>query len=87
MSRELSIRTLQEIGREPALAAAIDQAYANRAKQLATPEVVLLTGTLLVLALRISEFRKTKDSVSVRFDKVSAVVSNIVTEVLKRISV
>lgn len=52
-SRRIVLATLDEVRRQPELAAAVDAAYQRQMRQLGGPELLLAVAPLLVLALRI----------------------------------
>src|SRR4051812_40417658 len=52
-SRQISLLALEEVRKEPELAAAVDSAYQQRMRKLGGPELLLAAAPLLLLVLRI----------------------------------
>jgi hypothetical protein len=66
-SEQLVHAVLTEVRRHPELAAAVDAAYAERARKMTGGELMLLAGALVVLATRIKEIKVGKGGTKITF--------------------
>jgi hypothetical protein len=79
------LRVLEEVRQYPELADEIDQRYAARQQKMAAPELILLSGALVVLAMRIKEINISRKGKRITFypsgDAVKSFVSGLVGKV------
>jgi hypothetical protein len=80
-SRRISLAALDEIRKQPELAAAVEAAYQRQMRKLGGPELLLAAAPLLLLVLRIESF-KWKD-LQITFgsssDAVKAAVAGVIS--------
>jgi hypothetical protein len=82
ISRQLSLAVLDEIRKHPALAEAVEARFEEATNKMGTPELFLLTGALVILAIRIKEIRWSRKGKTVSFYESGEAVKNFVTQFL-----
>src|SRR6185503_15113507 len=83
LSTQLSLKVLGEVRNYPELANRIDEAYVTSAKKMATPELLLLTGALVVLATRIKEIRWASKEKKITFYETAVTVKDFLVNLIK----
>src|SRR6266496_3042567 len=63
LSKELSLAVLDEVHKNPELAGMVAEAYDERAQKMVVPELLLLTGALVILAIKIDTIQWSKKGV------------------------
>ncbi len=82
---ELCQAVLVEVRRHPELATEVAEAYEERTRKMAGAEVLLLTGALLVLAIRIKEIKVGKGNTKITFSESSEAVKAFLAGLVDRI--
>ncbi|MEP7299997.1 MAG: hypothetical protein ABI699_00590 [Caldimonas sp.] len=71
LSRPVATLLLQQLAGEPAIAAAIEQAWRQRGGMLFVGTASILAAALLLLVVKLKKFKADKTGVTVEFDKLS----------------
>ncbi|NGZ95322.1 MAG: hypothetical protein CV089_04175 [Nitrospira sp. WS110] len=91
ISREVAVRILAEIGKLPTLANAISERYEAQQRKLAAPELLLLAGALLTLAVKLKEVKfvdepgpdGAKKQVVVKFSEATQVLKGVIVDLIR----
>jgi hypothetical protein len=84
-SRKIALSVLEEVRKYPDLARRVSDEYEERTKKMVGPELVLLTGALVILAMKIKEIRWSKDGGGITFHDSGNAVKGFVLNLLKTI--
>jgi hypothetical protein len=90
-ARELALAVIGEIRQVPELAAEVEARLAERERKLSAPELLMATGALLVLAIKLKEIRfvqskergSSSREMAVRFYESSAVLRNAIAHIVR----
>jgi hypothetical protein len=90
-ARELALAVIGEIRRVPELAAEVEARLAERARKLSAPELLMATGALLVLAIKLKEIRfvqskergSSSSEVAMNFYESSAVLKDVIAHIIR----
>jgi hypothetical protein len=82
-SKAISLAILKEVQKHPELAERVAKAYEERTQKMTGVELVLLSGALVVLAIKIKKIRWTKDGVVIGFAESGDVVKSFLAELVK----
>ena len=78
-------KILDEVRQHPALAQRVADVYSQRAQKMAVPELMLLTGALVILAIKIKKVSWNAKGGQVDFESSAGVVKNFVAGLFKSI--
>lgn len=82
-SSKMALAVLGEIRQIPALADKIDQAYEARRREMAGPELFLLAGAIVILAIKIKDISIGRDGVHAGFFDAGDAVKTFITGMFK----
>lgn len=82
-SKEICLAVLQEIRKYPELVERISQAYEERTQKMTGIELLLLTGAIVILAIRIKEIRWSEEEKKITFYESGEAVKSFITGLLK----
>jgi hypothetical protein len=83
LSREVACAVLDEVRKQPELAQMVADAYEERAQKMVVPELVLLTGALVILAIKIDTIQWNKKGVKIKFYESGEAVKTFLSGLLK----
>ncbi|MFQ5906716.1 MAG: hypothetical protein ACE5JA_09110 [bacterium] len=83
LSAQVCLKLLGEVRNYPKLADRVAEAYDAKAGVMAVPEMLLLTGALVILAIRIKEIRWSKKEKVIQFEKAGEVAKSFVIGLIK----
>jgi len=72
--KALSLAVLEEARKSPELAERIADAYDERRQKMASPELILLVGALVILAIKLKEIKLSKKETKISFFESSTAV-------------
>jgi len=84
-SVELCLKILDIIRAYPEMANQISLAYDRRVQSMATPEIMLLTSALVILAMRIRKVSLQKSKMEFEFESAGKAVSSFIIALLGKI--
>lgn len=84
LSRQLCLRILGEVRRYPDLASHIADSYEAHQKKMAVPELMLLTGALVILAIKIKSISWGSKKKEITFYESSEAVKKFLTSLVTR---
>ncbi|PYS48935.1 MAG: hypothetical protein DMF68_11585 [Acidobacteria bacterium] len=84
-STQISLKLLEEVRKYPEIADRVAAAYEARSKKMVVAETMLLTGALVVLAMKLKEIRWSKKEKVIKFDKAGKEVKSFIVGLLKGI--
>jgi hypothetical protein len=84
-SVEISLAVLKEVRKHPELAQRVTEAYEERTQKLVEPGSLLLTGALVILAIKIEKIQLSKDGFEVTFHESGDVVKSFLSGLVKNI--
>lgn len=82
-SLRLSFAILDEVKKHPELAAHVAAQYEHRTWKMAVPELMLLAGSLAILAIKLKEIRWTASEKKISFYESSQIIKDFLTGLIK----
>jgi len=82
-SQKIALAVLGEIRKIPPLAERVAVAYQARSSEMAGPELLLLAGAIVILAIKVKNFSFTKDGVKATFYEAGESVKTFVSGLVK----
>jgi len=82
-SQQLALTVLDQIRRFPELADQVNDAYEARRREMAGPELLLLAGAVVILAIKLKAVKISARGVSIDFDKAGKAVELTVSGIFK----
>jgi hypothetical protein len=82
-SAEISLAVLEEVRKHPELAQRVAEVYDERTQKLTGAELLLLTGALVILAIKIETIQLDKNGFRITFVKSGDVVKSFLTGLVK----
>lgn len=82
-SRKMALAVLEQIRILPELADQVSDAYEMRRREMAGPELLLLAGAVVILAIKLKAVRISPHGVEVDFDKAGKAVEMAVSAIFK----
>lgn len=80
-SKEIALKILEEIKKNPDLASAIAERYERRASEMGSPEGLMLTASVLILVIRLKAIQI--GSVRITFDQLNRAGKDLISNLLK----
>jgi hypothetical protein len=85
-SKAISLAILKEVQQHPDLAQRVAEAYDERTQKLTGAELVLLSGALVILAIKIKKIRWTKSGGEIGFSKSGDVIKSFLAGLMTKIT-
>lgn len=85
LSRKMALAVLDEIRQVPPLADQVAAAYQARSGEMAGPELLLLAGAVVILAIKLKDMSFTRDGVKVSFFQAGKSVETFVSGLVKAV--
>jgi hypothetical protein len=83
LSKEVSLAVLNEVRKNPQLAQMVAEAYEERTQKMVMPELLLLTGALVILAIKIDTIQWSKKGVRIKFSESSDAIKTFLGGLMK----
>lgn len=83
LSKELSLAVLDEVRKNPELAAMVAEAYEEQAQKMVVTELLLLTGAVVILAIKLKAIQVSKKGVYINFYPASKAIETFLGGLMK----
>jgi hypothetical protein len=83
LSKEVSLAVLDEVRKNPELAAMVAEAYDEQAQKMVVTELLLLTGAVVILTIKLKAIQVSKKGVYINFYPASKAVETLLGGLMK----
>jgi hypothetical protein len=84
LAKEVALAVLDEVRKNPELAGMVAEAYDERTQKMVVPELLLLTGALVILAIKLESIEWSKKGIRINFGKASEAIKTFLEVIMKR---